>query len=172
MCRVVTHGLGSGVGAVARAREATRRQLAAWDLRALELDVTLLVSELVTNAVVHAHGAVQLTLAVADGVLEAGVTDASTEHAMPRTGRDPRGRAAGRAEDWAEGGRGLHMLDALAEDWGVATAEKGKQVWFRRQLPEQWPFAAQCPCGGEDLDGVRLQSGLHALAVAGPWDER
>lgn len=187
MCRVVTHPLGTGVGAAALAREAARTRLQVWELPELLIDATLLVSEVVTNAVLHGRGEVSLTLAVADGRLEIGVTDEDSARLPVRRGHGTeRGSVAapvrpapaahtGAPADagallWAEGGRGLRLLDSLAEDWGVAGLPGGKQVWFRLSVPDRWPYRTQCPCGGDDLEAVRLQSGARVLAVAGPWD--
>ena len=175
MCRVVTRSVGATPAAAAAARDLTRDRLARWDLDELVPDATLLVSELVTNAVLHARSEVTLTIAVADSVLEVGIADTAAQVPMPRSGPDDgvgEGAAPDAAgEDWrAEGGRGLRLLDRLADAWGVATMADGKQVWFRLSLPERWPFRTACPCGGEDLEAVRLESGARAMAVAGPWD--
>jgi len=189
MCRVVTHALGPGVGAAALAREAVRTRLQLWEMPELLIDATLLVSEVVTNAVLHGRGEVSLTLAVADGELEIGVTDEDPTRLPVRSGPGtPEGLAAPAvpaelgaepgppwltdpsAPMWAEGGRGLRLLDSLADDWGVARLAGGKQVWFRLSVPDRWPYRTQCPCGGDDLEAVRLESGARVLAVAGPWD--
>lgn len=173
MCRVVTHPLGSGAGAAAQARALTRDRLRRWAVGQLTADATLLVSELVTNAVLHARTEVTLTLAVADGVLEVGVADGAAHLPVPRDGTDPQGRRAGpRPIRWtAEGGRGLHLLETLAESWGVAVGADGKQVWFCLAVPDDWPHRTVCPCNGENLEAVRLESGRLALAVAGEWDD-
>lgn len=176
MCRVVTRSLGATPAAAAAARDLTRERLARWDLDELAPDATLLVSELVTNAVLHARSEeVTLTLAVAGSVLEVGIADTAAQVPMPRSGRDAGDGAVAQpdaeGEDWrAEGGRGLRLLDRLADVWGVATMADGKQVWFRLSVPERWPFRTACPCGGEALEAVRLESGARALAVDGPWD--
>lgn len=190
MCRVVTHALGPGVGAAALAREAARTRLQLWEMPELLIDATLLVSEVVTNAVLHGRGEVSLTLAVADGQLEVGVTDEDPTRLpvrrVPGTGEGavatavrparsappgpPTGPPADPTPMWAEGGRGLRLLDTLADDWGVARLGGGKQVWFRLSVPDRWPYRTQCPCGGDDLEAVRLESGARVLAVAGPWD--
>ncbi|MFI1205696.1 ATP-binding protein [Streptomyces sp. NPDC020883] len=83
-------------------------------------DVRLLVSELVTNAVRHSSGA-RVTVAArsAPGTLFITVCDDST--AVPL-----RHRSTPRDEH----GRGLVLLDLLAEDWGVAlTGHNTKVVW-------------------------------------------
>lgn len=184
MCRVVTHALGPGVGAAALAREAVRTRLQLWEMPDLLIDATLLVSEVVTNAVLHGRGEVSLTLAVAHGQLEIGVTDEDPTRLPVRRGpgtgdgattvRPDPGAQPGPPTDaspmWAEGGRGLRLLDSLSDDWGVARLAGGKQVWFRLSVPDRWPYRTQCPCGGDDLEAVRLESGARVLAVAGPWD--
>jgi len=182
MCRVVTHALGPGVGAAALAREAVRTRLQLWEMPELLIDATLLVSEVVTNAVLHGRGEVSLTLAVADGQLEVGVTDedptrlpvrrgpATSEGTVATAVRPALSAEPDPSPMWAEGGRGLRLLDTLADDWGVARPAGGKQVWFRLSVPDRWPYRTQCPCGGDDLEAVRLESGARVLAVAGPWD--
>ncbi|WP_205717973.1 ATP-binding protein, partial [Actinomadura soli] len=91
---------------------------------------TVMVSELVTNAVVHGGGNVSLLLAgsVADGgeggEVVCGVGDASTV--------SPRMR---RARPGDEGGRGLALVAALASRCGWYRAGAGKVVWFSQRLP-------------------------------------
>ncbi|WP_244900713.1 ATP-binding protein, partial [Streptomyces nanshensis] len=114
--------------APAAARQFVRKALADWEVpRAPSDDVTLLVSELVTNAVVHAGTSVLLECRYEDGTL---VVQAADRH----PGRAVETRAAA-AE--ADGGRemhqghGLRLLAALAEEWGVTYRRDGKTVWFR-----------------------------------------
>ena len=163
MCRVRTLDLGDDTRAVAAARRTTVQLLELWELTDLRADAELMVSELVTNAVLYGRSAVALTVAVADGVLEVGVTDRSPLLPAPRMA------AAGQAPWRAEGGRGLRMVDQLADEWGVAALAEGKQVWFRLSVDERWPHRTDCPCAGEDLEQVRLESGRVAVA-SGPWD--
>ncbi|WP_369035028.1 ATP-binding protein [Streptomyces adonidis] len=83
------------------------------------LDVAeLLVSELVTNAVLHAASRFRLTLTAAHGILRCEVTDTGR--------RTPRVRHAGAAES----GRGMFLVDALARRWGCHQEGPGKTVWF------------------------------------------
>jgi len=81
--------------------------------------VALLVSELETNALVHGHGDLRLSVRpVADGV-RVEVRD------------DGRGMPAPRETDLdAEGGRGLALVDNLATRWGTDPMPQGKSVWF------------------------------------------
>lgn len=91
-------------------------------------DHELVVSELVANAIVHGRSPIRLTVAVTGTAVEGSVTDHGP-------GRPTLARTFG--EEEAERGRGLMIVDALAE-WGCRPADHGpgKSVWFRI------PFAA------------------------------
>ena len=103
MCRVASKEFGGTIAAVAEARGFVTQQLRRWGLESLVSDAELLTSELVTNAVLHARGAVTVTVAVAEGAAEIGVGDRSSDlpEQRPRTWR-------------AEGGRGLRLVDLVA----------------------------------------------------------
>ncbi len=80
----------------------------------------LLVSEIVTNAVVHGSGRPVLDIDVAPEVLRVTVTDESA--ATPRMEQQSL---------MSEGGRGLMLVDALATRWGTNRhLPTGKTVWF------------------------------------------
>jgi DNA-binding response OmpR family regulator len=82
--------------------------------------VTLLVSELVTNAVVHAGSDVEVMVRLTATAARIEVTDTSVESIAPRD--------AAADED---SGRGLALVETLAERWGVRPAPGGgKTVWF------------------------------------------
>jgi len=82
--------------------------------------VTLLVSELVTNAVVHAGSDVEVMVRLTATAARIEVTDASAASPAPR--------AAAADED---SGRGLALVGTLARRWGVRPAPGGgKTVWF------------------------------------------
>ncbi len=87
-------------------------------------DVMLMVSELVTNAVLH--GSPRITLTVRDD--PAGIGVGVTDHGqrlptMPQ--RQP--------DDTMTSGRGLLIVDSLATAWGVISTDPppGKTVWFQ-----------------------------------------
>jgi anti-sigma regulatory factor (Ser/Thr protein kinase) len=93
-------------------------------LSALGLDehaetATLLASELVTNALLHANGPYRIGVESGEGVLRIGVTDATTD-----------GPQIGEASDEATSGRGIRLIDSLTSRWGVHLNEGGKTVWF------------------------------------------
>ncbi|MET8808662.1 ATP-binding protein [Streptomyces sp. NPDC004546] len=114
----------------ARRVQMARRVTAAWlrycGLPELVDDATLIVSELVTNAIVHGSGSqVTLTLAVRDGFLRIAVHDETPgEVAVHNAGSD------------AERGRGLFLVDHLADAHGGAwgTSDKGATTWCRLTL--------------------------------------
>ncbi|MEW1750831.1 ATP-binding SpoIIE family protein phosphatase [Streptomyces angustmyceticus] len=109
----------------ARARQLTRRALHRWGLDPL-LDTTeLLVSEVVTNAVRYASRPIALRLLRTD-VLRCEVGDDSPQ--VPRMRR---------AQAGDEGGRGLFLVDRLAQRWGATRLSTGKVVWFEQPIPEE-----------------------------------
>ncbi|MED7924443.1 ATP-binding protein [Nonomuraea sp. LP-02] len=110
---------------VPRARRAARGLLAEWDApRETGEAAELLVSELVTNAVRHAHGPVVLSMWARGGRLRCEVADADP--------RPPRPRHAGEQD---EGSRGLELVQALADAWGSTPSRRGKIVWFELAAP-------------------------------------
>ncbi|MBU6531278.1 SpoIIE family protein phosphatase [Streptomyces sp. NPDC057245] len=106
--------------AVRHARRFTRRTLRSWDVADDTIDgVLLIVSELVTNALVHTDGQVRLDLALIGARLRAAVADAS-----PRTPVKPT------SIGWeATGGRGILLVEAMSATWGTLPVSGGKQVW-------------------------------------------
>ncbi|MFJ9583117.1 ATP-binding protein [Streptomyces acidicola] len=105
--------------AAGRARAEVRRQLESWGLTEQSETAELLVSELVTNALLHARSRLRLTLSAAHGVLRCEVSDAD--------GRRPR---VHRATETSEDGRGMFLVDTLARRWGCHQDGPGKTVWF------------------------------------------
>ncbi|HEX8051911.1 MAG TPA: ATP-binding protein [Thermoleophilaceae bacterium] len=86
-------------------------------------DIRLLVSELVTNSVRHARGAgrelVGLDVVRSGGTVRVEVSDGGT-------GFQPRARTKAHDEP---GGWGLHLVDRLADRWGVEAGRRAR-VWF------------------------------------------
>lgn len=83
----------------------------------------LLVSELVTNAVLHARTDVSVRVRVEGASLRVEVGDASTQPVTRRS-----------FGPHATTGRGLELVSALASRWGAETADHGKKVWFELDL--------------------------------------
>ncbi|MEU6507339.1 ATP-binding protein [Streptomyces sp. NPDC046942] len=122
-------------GVVPLARDFTRQALYAWgwmpaataDQRAAAEDVLLVVSELVTNACLHAEGPDELVLACDDKVIRLEVSDRGTGQPAPRTPH-----RAGRP-----GGHGMFIVQRLCLDWGVVrvAGRPGKTVWAELGAP-------------------------------------
>ncbi|UUU29685.1 SpoIIE family protein phosphatase [Streptomyces sp. CA-210063] len=111
---------------VARARAAVREQLHVWGLDALTDTTTLLVGELVTNAVRHARGRrIELRLVRGD-TLQCEVYD-----------DDPTLPTLLSVAPTDEFGRGLRVLTTLAREWGTSRTGAGKTVWFELTLPRR-----------------------------------
>jgi anti-sigma regulatory factor (Ser/Thr protein kinase) len=167
MCRVASTILPGDVRSPGQARTWTDWQLACWGIDDHGVS-TLLVSELVTNAVKHARTAATITVAVATGMIEIGVTDHGPGRFLipGQRGIDlPDGTGV-----LQETGRGLIIVEALSEDWGVAGNGTGKQVWLRRPVPPDWPYTGTCGCEHESRAAQPLPSGHSVIAVPGPWD--
>lgn len=115
-------GLMPTVTAPSAARRWVRQHLDASGLQFLHDDATLLISELVTNAVGHGDGMVTLATYTDGSSITFAVGDAS-------------GAAPQVLEPHPDnvGGRGLHLVNELAGAWGckVRADGAGKTVWFR-----------------------------------------
>jgi anti-sigma regulatory factor (Ser/Thr protein kinase) len=81
--------------------------------------IVLLVSELVTNAVVHARSSVWVHVVVEDHRIRVDVQDDAPQPPVRR-----------RASEDTLGGRGLFLLDRLSDRWGLDVGSPGKTVWF------------------------------------------
>jgi anti-sigma regulatory factor (Ser/Thr protein kinase) len=169
MCRVASTRFGPTLEAPRLARDFVAGLLDRWELSELADNATLLTSELVTNAVVHAGEAPSLVVAVADGSLEIGVSDLDPRVPRRAGSHDFVLPADGNLMLVREGGRGIPLVDHLADEWGVAADEPGKQVWFRLEAAD-WSYRTVCQCYSDSVDRVRLQSGRFALAIPGAWD--
>jgi anti-sigma regulatory factor (Ser/Thr protein kinase) len=110
----------SSVGAARRFIEA---RTAAWSFPGPATDQLVLIgSELVTNAVLHARTELTLTLELREDRVRISVRDRSQAPATLRHYRPD-----------ALTGRGLGVVAALSDRWGVSTAPDGKVVWAELQ---------------------------------------
>lgn len=106
-------------------RDLAEVHLNKWGLAAMADNVALIVSELLTNAIAASRGMVTMRLLMDSETLTIEVTDASPS-------RPRRKRAT--ANDI--GGRGLQIIEFLAESWGDRPSpDGGKVVWARCPLP-------------------------------------
>ncbi len=109
-----------------QARRFVDETLRQWDCDELLDTVELLVSELVTNAVIHARSDVDVSVQLLPDRVRIEVADQSPDGIRRR-------------ELSAEGssGRGIAMVESLASAWGVTTKRSGKAVWFEVVRPER-----------------------------------
>ncbi|MFE0457218.1 ATP-binding protein [Streptomyces sp. NPDC058914] len=106
--------------AVPETRRALRELLRHWGKPGRSDIAELLTSELVTNALVHTDHEAVLTATVGPAGLRVEVRDFVSRRPQPRTPN---------AGDGTHG-RGLLLVQSLADAWGVRTHGVGKAVWF------------------------------------------
>ncbi|MBD0840015.1 MULTISPECIES: ATP-binding protein [unclassified Streptomyces] len=110
------------------AREFTRDALTDWALAERSDAVLLCVSELATNALLHGvppgRGFRLRLVLEADGALRVEVHDSGGGDPLPTDGAPE-----------AEYGRGLLLVAALADKWGVGRRDPGKIVWCEFAAP-------------------------------------
>lgn len=106
------------------AREFVSGMCLSWNATDFVEPGNLVVSELVTNAVTHAETDVRVDVTLSGDVLTVGVhDDAPGEPVIQPPSRH------------RLGGRGLAMVAAFAESWGVRRDRPGKTVWCRLTAP-------------------------------------
>ena len=143
---------------VGTARRFIAARTAAWSFpEPAGAQLVLIGSELVTNAVLHARTELTLTLELRDGRVRISVRDRSR---VPPTLRHYRADALT--------GRGLGVVAALSDRWGISTAADGKVVWAevvasgnagtvaRRPPEEAGQAPAPAAADGEGLRTVRF----------------
>jgi anti-sigma regulatory factor (Ser/Thr protein kinase)/anti-anti-sigma regulatory factor len=91
-----------------------------WDLKEMADLAQLIVSELVTNAVSYTGGGLRLSAVLRPDQLHLIVRDQSPEPPRPE---------ASPVEPRAWHGRGLRLIDTLADSWGYLANGTGKAVW-------------------------------------------
>ena len=153
----------SSVGA---ARDVVRDLLDSSGRDDLVEPATLLVSEVVTNAILHAGTEIDVRAALDDTGLRVEVADGSAHLPTRR-----------RYETTAGTGRGLMLLEEMVDDWGVSRHADGKTVWFH--LPTSGPADEPVSRNADDGPPVRRTSGdtvaVHLLHMPLPlhtaWQE-
>ncbi|WP_405617248.1 ATP-binding protein [Streptomyces sp. NBC_01511] len=115
---------------VPAARHHVEALLTEWRLGGLIDVATLITSELTTNVVQHALGAgefFELALRRRDGVLVLEVSD-SFQWQMPQLKKP---------QETDTCGRGLLLVDALSDKWGVRPRDVGKTVWVHLPIHQR-----------------------------------
>ena len=166
MCHQVTMELPGTPAAASAARHFVAECCDDWGLGPICEDLTLPVSELVTNALLHAPTPAMLTVSLTAAFVEVSVRDSNPRPPVLRPVRlnldDDISVVAARLGDLPEdlrdealhvgpsgsiaAGRGLHIVDAVADEWGVSELSAGKEVWFRIGTPPGWKPPVSCRC--------------------------
>ena len=111
---------GADLESTTAARRFAERTMVDWSVDGERFETArLLVSELVANAVTHAETGVTLQLDLSPERLRVEVRDEADG--------EPRARRPGHDDPT---GRGLMIVEALADRWGVEPTPPGKTVWF------------------------------------------
>lgn len=122
-----SHAFARSARAPGEARRFVAQTLSAWKLGDACAEALLAVSELVTNAVTHGCGAVQVRLSMRRATLRVEVEDEGP--GPPEAERRPH-------RPDRVGGHGLHIVEQLASRWGTLRPGRGGSVvWFETPCP-------------------------------------
>lgn len=113
-----THAFSGSLDATRAARHFVVAAMTEWGVEGLVEDAALVVSELATNSVVHAHSGFTVNVAAAGGAVRISVSDAK-----PLAGADANPPLPASPQ------HGLGVVAALATTWGVRPRAGGKAVW-------------------------------------------
>ncbi|MGA8724696.1 MAG: ATP-binding protein [Acidimicrobiales bacterium] len=114
--------LSNSAESVRLSRSVVRRILASCPPDFVE-SASLLTDELVTNAIRHGRPPIVLTIRFDAQILVIEVVDCGPGQPVPR-----------QVDASAERGRGLRIVDEVADEWGVHQLPEGKRVWCRLAL--------------------------------------
>ena len=134
-----------GLDSVRDARRFLSAALLAWDAGDYDFGAPQVLSELATNAALHARSSYTVMVRLDEQSLLLEVTDGSAR--LPRARRY--------AAD-ATTGRGMGLVAALSEEWGTTSVNGGKTVWAR-VAPDQTALGS--------FDGDDLLSGDDPVPV-------
>ena len=118
--------LAADVSSSAVARRFMEETLERWACGDVLDVVNLLVTELVTNAVIHGGSESEVAVLLTGQALRVEVADNHPAVPAPRPTDD----------DWATSGRGLALVETLSERWGIEPRAGGKVIWFELARPD------------------------------------
>ena len=137
---------------VGAGRRFVRDTVERWGYPDVAEDAALITSELITNVVLHARTALEVVVRRAPGRIRIEVADKSSS--LPRV----------RHHSAQSGtGRGLHLVAAVATDWGAEARRDGKIVWVE--------LASRVESGRERDAASAPVIDLAVLEAAGGWDD-
>ena len=146
--------------AAAKARRFVRARLAAAGRGDLAADAELVVSELVTNAVLHVGPPVLVSVAVHPDGVRLEVADRSSRMPIPvRAGED------------AMTGRGLSVVAALSRDWGVTPSGDGKVAWAELSRATGEARREEVGGGRGTVEELKATEGLDAAGLVDRWSD-
>lgn len=105
-------------GSARAARVWSEPVLRTWGMNGSTSSALIVISELVTNAIVHGHDPIEVSMTCRDGSVRVAVSDGGGGAVAPA---DPAEREVG--------GHGLHLVEAMSLAWGVDDTPAGKTVW-------------------------------------------
>jgi phosphoserine phosphatase RsbU/P len=120
-----------GVKSPGVARKTVLRWLQDVGLEELADNVLLIVSELVANAAVHAQTVLEISMSTTSRSVKLSVSDDDRRFRRPDRTGSPEINSSATAAELPEGGRGLSIVESLADEWGVDLLPSGKRVWAR-----------------------------------------
>lgn len=129
--RNVSEVMAAGPRAPSQARRLVARALETWGQSDLGERAVLAVSELVTNAFLYGRGDIVLLVSLGDS-LRVEVRDEGA--AMP---------AQRNYSPTSTTGRGLHLVEHMADRWGTDLVDAGKSVWFEIDTPDAAPSGVE-----------------------------
>jgi anti-sigma regulatory factor (Ser/Thr protein kinase) len=121
----VSERFGRATSEVVRARRFVAEALAGWGLDAEREALELAVSELVSNAIEHGRGRVEVRLDAGDDEVRLSVTDEGGGEPVMRQPPPGPGEI---------GGWGLRFVDELADDWGAVSRPGRTEVWLVKHV--------------------------------------
>ena len=128
---------------VSQARRFLREALEEWNVTGFELAAPQVLTELVTNAALHARSAYTVHLRAEPEAVLIEVTDSSP--ALPQARHYGTG---------ATTGRGIALVEALSAAWGVQSSPTGKTVWCRVRSDDELPDFADSDDEGADVTPI------------------
>jgi hypothetical protein len=134
------------VGAARRSRELITEACGRWDQPELAGLACIVVTEMVNNVVAHAHTPMTVLLAPRGDTMSVAVRDHSAT--VPRF--------TGPVAPTSYGGRGLLLIDSVAERWGSLELADGKVVWAVLEAENEAPGPSR-----RDLDGAGMPGPPH-----------
>jgi len=114
--------IGPDVTEVRAARRFVAAALDEWGIAARD-DVAVVTSEIITNALVHAEGHINLAVVNNTDVLRLEVSDGSSIVPIIRE-----------LDHQATEGRGMRLVERLVDRWGADLSDAGKTVWVEFSL--------------------------------------